>query len=103
MSASELFIGPTDKRWWEPQALLAHFMIWGVPLLLTMACGSALEVQRQAMNAKQAAAVAACTRESSDVAGNQTERGEAYFTCMDHRPITQPTIERVKPSGTVAG
>lgn len=103
MSASELFIGPTDKRWWTPQALLAHFAIWVLPLMLTVACGAALEVQRQEMNAKQAAAVAACTRESNEVAGNQTERGEAYFACMDHRPITQPTIERVKPSGTAAG
>src|SRR5262249_22382245 len=103
MSVSELRMGPTDKNWFEPQVLLAHFVIWGIPLLLTATCGGALEVQRHELNAKQQAAIEACTSEANAAARNQADRGEAFFTCMDHRPITQPTIERVKPAETAAG
>jgi hypothetical protein len=97
------YFGPTENRMWEPQTILANFLMLGLPVLVTLGLVVATEVQREQMNAKQQAAVAACNSEADKATTDQTQRGEAYLTCMDHRPITQPTIERVKPAGTAAG
>ncbi|HXZ85900.1 MAG TPA: hypothetical protein VEI82_10455, partial [Myxococcota bacterium] len=72
-------------KWWSLEVLSAWFLMVGVPVLLTAACGGALVVQQHEIRAQAYAAKDAC-----GPAPQSTATGDAYRVCMDYRTITRP-------------
>jgi hypothetical protein len=67
-------------------------MCW-VWVLLTAACGVALEVQQRELRAQAYAAEEACGRSAEALAGanaDALQMHDAYQVCMDGRTITRP-------------
>jgi len=81
------------KPWWSLEILTAWFLMVGVWLILTAACGGALVVQQHELRAQAFAAEESCERAAESTAGIDGAAGalrDAYQVCMDDHTITRP-------------
>jgi hypothetical protein len=80
---------PTDDNNFSPIVLLGHFVMWGIPLLLTLTCGGMLEVQRRELSTREATEVAACKNEAATIVHKDDSNAvqQAYRECMVGKPV----------------
>jgi hypothetical protein len=73
----------------SPIVLLAHFVMWGIPILITLSCGGMLEVQRRELNAREAISQASCKNEAATIVHKDDANAvqAAYRECMLGRPV----------------
>jgi hypothetical protein len=79
----------TDENNFSPIVLLAHFVMWGIPLILTAACGGGLQVQQHELQAREAASIAACKNEAATIVHKDDLSAvqAAYRECMVGKPV----------------
>ncbi|HTO53805.1 MAG TPA: hypothetical protein VMR50_10490 [Myxococcota bacterium] len=80
---------PTDENNFTPIVLLGHFVMWGIPLLLTLTCGGMLELQKNALAAREATEIAACKNEAATIVHKDDANAvqQAYRECMVGKPV----------------
>jgi hypothetical protein len=79
-------------NWPSASELLAHFVLMGVPVLLTIGCGAALIVQSHELREQVFASVEKCRGEeaAAEARGGGASARDAYAGCMDSYTITRP-------------